>query len=95
VRFEVFVVVRMLLLLFFFFFFFFWVLVPCRLVGRCQMFGETYCPEDGDGMFLRNVGIYLWVYLAPKLRTSSSKLVLSTTVGFEVLTVVSTKMAVF
>jgi hypothetical protein len=22
---------------------FFWVLVPCRLVGRCQRFGETYC----------------------------------------------------
>jgi hypothetical protein len=23
--------------------FFFWVLAPCRLVGRCQRFGETYC----------------------------------------------------
>jgi hypothetical protein len=22
---------------------FFWVLEPCRLVGRCQHFGETYC----------------------------------------------------
>jgi hypothetical protein len=21
-----------------------WVLAPCGLVGRCQRFGETYCP---------------------------------------------------
>jgi hypothetical protein len=27
----------------FFMMFFFRVLVPCRLVGRCQRFGETYC----------------------------------------------------
>jgi hypothetical protein len=22
---------------------FFWVMAPCRLVGRCQRFGGTYC----------------------------------------------------
>jgi hypothetical protein len=100
--------------------FFFWVLAPCRLVGKCQRFGETYClhlqpwrwrqyvspkrchipvnvhvlslslglkmetvcfsetlsstyectctvsifrAEDGDSMFLRNVVIYLWMYM--------------------------------
>jgi hypothetical protein len=43
-RFEVFMAVRMMM--------FFWVLAPCRLVGRCQHFGETYCLEDGDSMFL-------------------------------------------
>jgi hypothetical protein len=26
---------------------FFWVLAPCRLVRRCQCFGETYCPSSG------------------------------------------------
>jgi hypothetical protein len=31
---EVFTAVRMMM--------FFWVLSPCRLVGRCQHFGETY-----------------------------------------------------
>jgi hypothetical protein len=44
-KFEVFTAVRMMM-------FYFWVLVLCRLVGRCQM------PEDGGSMFLRNVGIY-------------------------------------
>jgi hypothetical protein len=33
-RFEVFTAVRMIV---------FWVWEPCRLVGRCQRFGETYC----------------------------------------------------
>jgi hypothetical protein len=28
-------------------------------------------PEDGDIMFLRNVGVYRWVYTAPKPCTSS------------------------
>jgi hypothetical protein len=36
VRFEVFTAVRMIMTLF-------WVLASCRLVGRCQRFGETYC----------------------------------------------------
>jgi hypothetical protein len=22
---------------------FFWIMAPCRLVGRCRSFGETYC----------------------------------------------------
>jgi hypothetical protein len=45
VRFEIFTAVRMMM--------FFWVLVPCRLVGTCQRFGETYCLHlqgwSGDG----------------------------------------------
>jgi hypothetical protein len=53
-RFEVFTVVRLIMMMF-------WVLAPCRLVGRCQRFGETYClhlqgqifrPEDGDDINL-------------------------------------------
>jgi hypothetical protein len=35
VKFEVFTAVRMIM-------FIFWVLAPCRLVGRCQRFGEAY-----------------------------------------------------
>jgi hypothetical protein len=34
VRSEVFTAVRMMML-------FFWLWAPCRLVGRCQRFGET------------------------------------------------------
>jgi hypothetical protein len=49
VRFEVLKAARMMMI--------FWVLVPCRLVGRCHRFGDTYClyfsPEDGDSMFFR------------------------------------------
>jgi hypothetical protein len=50
VRYEVLTAVRIMLL-------FFWVVTPCRLVGRYQRLGETYCfhfqsstfsPEDGD-----------------------------------------------
>jgi hypothetical protein len=100
----------------------FWVLLPSRLVGRCQRFGKTcclhlqgwsgdarkwrdlytvigredrrsgpirfeewgvkkvpstsqHCPEDGDSMFFRNVGIYRRVYkaLKPRRIISSSK----------------------
>jgi hypothetical protein len=60
VRFEVFTAVRMML--------FFWVLTPCRFVGICQRFGETYSifrAEEADSMFLRNVGIYRRIYTAP------------------------------
>jgi hypothetical protein len=35
VRVEVFTAVKMMM--------FFWVLRPCKLVGRCHRFGETYC----------------------------------------------------
>jgi hypothetical protein len=28
---------------------FFWVLAPCKLVSRCQRFGETYCLHLQDG----------------------------------------------
>jgi hypothetical protein len=34
---------------------FFYVVTPCR---------SDFIPEDGDTMFLRNVGIYLQVYTA-------------------------------
>jgi hypothetical protein len=34
VRFKVFTALKMM---------FFWVLAPCRLIGRCRPFGETYC----------------------------------------------------
>jgi hypothetical protein len=37
VRYEVFTAVRRMMMMLF------WVLAPCRLVGRCQRFGETYC----------------------------------------------------
>jgi hypothetical protein len=41
----------------------FWVLAPHRLV---------FSPKDGDSMFLRNVGIYRQVYMAPKPRRTLS-----------------------
>jgi hypothetical protein len=39
-RSEVFTAVRMIMM-------FFWVLGPCRLVGRCQRFGENKSPSSG------------------------------------------------
>jgi hypothetical protein len=42
----------------------FWVVKPCGLVGRYQRFEGTFSPEDGDSIFLRNVGIYLQVHTA-------------------------------
>jgi hypothetical protein len=69
-RFQVSTAVRMVMK-------FFWVLAPCKLAGRCQRFGEhivsIFRAEDGDVMFLQNVGIYRRVYTAPKPRISSSK----------------------
>jgi hypothetical protein len=47
----------------------FWAVTPCRLAGRYLL---KFSPEDGDSMFLRNVGIYLQVYTASRLRTSLS-----------------------
>jgi hypothetical protein len=46
--------------------------MPCAFVGRYQHFRETYCllfmAEDGDSMFLQNVGICLqvWTVLQPE-----------------------------
>lgn len=45
--------------------------------GKCQNFGETYIvtifsPEDRYRKFIWNVGIYGWVYTAPKLRRKTS-----------------------
>jgi hypothetical protein len=44
-----------------------WSSGPYGLVGRPQRFRETYClcfrPEDGDSMFLWNVGVYLQGYM--------------------------------
>ncbi|KDR21072.1 hypothetical protein L798_04131 [Zootermopsis nevadensis] len=57
---------------------FFKVVTPSRLVGRqvYQRFGQTYClhcdhfsPEDGDSMFMQNVGICLQVHTAQKTRS--------------------------
>jgi hypothetical protein len=49
-RFEVLTVERMT----------FWLVELCKLVGRYQYFRETYfSPEDGNSMFLQNVGICL------------------------------------
>jgi hypothetical protein len=41
---------------------FFWVVTTCRLVGWYHR------PENGDGMFLRNVGFYLLVHTASQPR---------------------------
>jgi hypothetical protein len=50
VRFEVLTAVRMAMS-------FFWVTTSCRVAGREK---HVVCsPEDGDGVFLRNVDIYL------------------------------------
>jgi hypothetical protein len=49
-RFEASTVVRVMML-------FFWVLVPCRLVGVFQCFGETYC-----FLFQGNAGKWRVIY---------------------------------
>jgi hypothetical protein len=63
---------------------FFWMVTPCKRVGRYQRFRETtvcifrvsiVSPEDGDSMFLRNVGIYLRVYTAPQPTVTTSSFV--------------------
>jgi hypothetical protein len=56
---------------------FMWMLVLCTitpygLVGRCRRFGETYCPEDGGIMFLRNIGIYLQNHTSLQRRRPTS-----------------------
>jgi hypothetical protein len=57
----------------------FWVMTPCGLTGDYQHFGGTHClyrqhfsPEDGDSIFLANVGINLQVHTA--LPTSTNVL---------------------
>jgi hypothetical protein len=45
---------------------FFWVVMQCRLVGRCQFFGETYCLHL-QGWSPSN---YLWDYTTSQLRTT-------------------------
>jgi hypothetical protein len=61
VRFEVFTVVRMTML-------FFWVVTSCRLVGRYQSSGETYCHfSPGNGNIM-----YLQVYTASQPRGTTS-----------------------
>jgi hypothetical protein len=59
VRFEVFMVVRMMTT-------FFWVLAPCRLIGRCQCFGEKILFPSSDGRWRQTV------YTVPKPRRTSS-----------------------
>jgi hypothetical protein len=49
--------------------FVFWVVTLCELVGRCQCFGEIYfSAEDGDSMFLQNVGIDLQLHMVLRSR---------------------------
>jgi hypothetical protein len=65
--FEVLTVVKMSML-------FFWVVMLCGLIGRYQCYGETvsiFNPEDGDGMFLQNIGIYLQVHATSQPRTAT------------------------
>jgi hypothetical protein len=55
----------------------FCVLTPCGLVGRYEHFGESnFSPEDGDSMFLRNVGVYLQIHMAllPRRPTMTNSL---------------------
>jgi hypothetical protein len=59
-RFEVLPVVRKTM--------FFLVVTSCGLAGAVQHC--HFSPEDGDRMFLRNVGIYLRVYTASQPRTT-------------------------
>lgn len=43
-----------------------WIVMPCRLIGRCQHFKHTvciFCPEVEGSMFVWNVSIYLWVHI--------------------------------
>jgi hypothetical protein len=51
---------------------FYWDMAPCRLVSSCQHFRA----ENGDSMFLWNIGIYQRVCMVPKPRriVSSSSL---------------------
>jgi hypothetical protein len=42
-----------------------------RLISCCSFMDKIFSPEDGDSMFLQNVGIYQQVYMTPKPRTSS------------------------
>jgi hypothetical protein len=53
---------------------FFWAVMLCGLIGRHQCYGETvsiFNPEDGDGMFLQNIGIYLQVHTTSQPRTAT------------------------
>jgi hypothetical protein len=53
-----------------------WVVTPCGIVGRYQLFGETYCLHlQGGRMFLRNADIYVQVHttLQPKRQTSTKE----------------------
>jgi hypothetical protein len=63
VRFEVLTAVRMTML-------FFRVVTTCRVVGTYRLHLQA---EDGDSMFLRNVGMYLRIYteLQPRRKTFS------------------------
>jgi hypothetical protein len=60
-----------------------WVLAPCGLADKCRRFGQTifrsyirplllclvtWAPEDGDSIFLRNVGIDPQIHAAPKIQ---------------------------
>jgi hypothetical protein len=73
--------VRPMMMMMIVFFLIFYALVFCRFLGKYQHFEWTYCVrlqdwsfsyEDKNNKFLRNVGICLRIYRAPKTKTSSS-----------------------
>jgi hypothetical protein len=41
-------------------------------MGKTKVKRKVFSPEDGDSMFLRNIGIYLRVYTASQSRRTSS-----------------------
>jgi hypothetical protein len=52
----------------------FWVAMLCGLIGRYQYYGETvsiFSSEDGDGLFLQNIDIYLQVHTTSQPRTTT------------------------
>jgi hypothetical protein len=42
----------------------FWTVMSFGFVGRYQRFAEKRNPEDGDSIFLKNVGTYLKIHMA-------------------------------
>jgi hypothetical protein len=46
--------------------------VDLEVFGFGTMLSSSPAPEDGDSMFLRNVGIDLPIHMVPKPKTSTS-----------------------
>jgi hypothetical protein len=52
---------------------FFWVLVLCKLTGRCQCFGETYCHHLHGWRWRQYVSLKLWHLLTSPHDTKTQK----------------------